>query len=91
GLMVNLANPKVILFVLAFVPQFVRPDAGPVLAQFLVFGLVMGFGGFVVNGLVGVFAGVARRGLAERAGLLHRVSATIFVALAARLAVLERA
>lgn len=43
GFYVNLSNPKVILFVLAFVPQFVRPDAGSVLGQFLVFGAVLGW------------------------------------------------
>ena len=41
GLIVNLTNPKVILFVLAFVPQFVVPEAGPILGQFLVFGAIL--------------------------------------------------
>jgi threonine/homoserine/homoserine lactone efflux protein len=90
GFFVNLTNPKVILFVLAFVPQFVRPEAGAVLPQFLLFGAVIATGGFVINGLVGVFAGAARRGLAARAALLHYASAAIFAALAARLAILEK-
>lgn len=50
GLIVNLTNPKVILFVLAFVPQFVDPAAGPLLGQFLIFGSVLAVGGFVING-----------------------------------------
>lgn len=91
GLIVNLTNPKVILFVLAFVPQFVRPEAGPILVQFLFFGAIIAAGGFFVNGMVGVFAGSARARLAERAAALHWITAGIFAALAARLAVLERA
>lgn len=88
GLVVNLTNPKVILFVLAFVPQFVDP-ARAVLPQFLVFGAVLGAGGFLVNGLVGVFAGGAGQRLMGSAGFarwLARLSAGVFVALAARLA-----
>lgn len=92
ALLVNLTNPKVILFVLAFIPQFVDPTRG-VLAQFLIFGLVLSLGGFVVNGLVGVFAGGAGRWLArsERAAKgLGYVCAAIFAALAFRLAMMER-
>ena len=88
----NLTNPKVILFVLAFVPQFVDA-ARPVLPQFLIFGLVLSFGGLIVNGLVGVFAGGIGRHLARSprfALWLGRVSATIFVALAARLALIQK-
>jgi threonine/homoserine/homoserine lactone efflux protein len=90
GLMVNLTNPKVILFVLAFVPQFVVPQAGPVLAQFLVFGLVIGLGGFVINGLVGVFAGSLGRRMAAGSRTLNWIIAGIFAGLAARLALLEK-
>jgi len=93
GLVVNLTNPKVILFVLAFIPQFVSPEAGPVLAQFLIYGAVLTLGGFVVNGLVGLFAGQAGRRLISSprfARWLGRISGGIFAALALRLAILER-
>ncbi|AZQ69310.1 LysE family translocator [Silicimonas algicola] len=88
GLVVNLTNPKVILFILAFVPQFVDP-ARPVLAQFLVLGTVIAAGGFVVNGLVGVFAGGIGRHMARDARIeriLRIVTATVFGGLAVRLA-----
>jgi threonine/homoserine/homoserine lactone efflux protein len=91
ALIVSLTNPKVILFVLAFVPQFVVPEAGPVLLQFLIFGAVLSLGGFIVNALVGVFAGGVGRKLAKGGQALRWISSGIFVALAARLAVLERA
>lgn len=93
GLLVNLTNPKVILFVLAFVPQFVDPARGAVLLQFLIFGAVLSLGGFVINGLVGVFAGGIGRKLTGSpvfARWLGRVSAGIFAGLAVRLALLER-
>ena len=90
GLIVNLTNPKVILFVLAFVPQFVVPEAGPVLFQFLVFGFVLSLGGFIINALVGIFASGLGRRLTHGGQALRLISSGIFVALAARLAVLER-
>jgi threonine/homoserine/homoserine lactone efflux protein len=91
GLVVNLTNPKVILFVLAFVPQFIRPDAGAVLGQFLVFGAVLALGGFIINGLVGVFASGLGRKLVRGGGALRWITSSIYAALALRLAVLERA
>lgn len=92
GLLVNLTNPKVILFVLAFVPQFVDPSR-PVLPQFLIFGVMLSVGGLVVNGLVGVFAGSIGQRLIRSQGFalwLGRVSAVIFLGLAARLALVQR-
>lgn len=90
ALVVSLTNPKVILFVLAFVPQFVEPEAGPVLLQFLVFGAVLSLGGFVINALVGIFASGVGRKLARGGQALRWISSGIFAALAVRLAVLER-
>jgi len=91
GLAVNLANPKVILFVLAFVPQFVVPQAGLVLVQFMIFGGIMAVGGFIINGGVGLFASGLGRKLAGGGRVLSWISGSIFAALAVRLAVLERA
>ncbi|HKL54826.1 MAG TPA: LysE family translocator [Roseovarius sp.] len=93
GLIVNLLNPKVILFVLAFVPQFVDPAGGAILGQFLIFGLILAFGGLVINTAVGVFAGGLGRRLAGSARFtrgLGYASALIFAGLAARLALLQR-
>ncbi|MBS9717507.1 LysE family translocator [Pseudohalocynthiibacter aestuariivivens] len=89
GLLVNLTNPKVILFVLAFIPQFVDPSRGSILAQFLVFGAVLGLGGFVINALAGIFAGGLGGRITGAVGFqrgLRWVSATVFGALAVRLA-----
>ncbi|MBN8294132.1 LysE family translocator [Rhodobacter sp. NTK016B] len=91
GLTVNLTNPKVILFVLAFIPQFLDPAAA-VLPQFLLLGAILSLGGLLVNGAVGLAAG----GMAGRlmrsarfATVLGRVSAVIFAGLATRLAFLK--
>lgn len=87
GLLVNLSNPKVILFILAFVPQFVAQDR-PVLPQFLVLGAVLSLGGFVVNGLAGALAGVVQSRLAGGRGRwMPRIAAAIFTLLALRLVI----
>jgi len=93
GLVVNLVNPKVILFVLAFLPQFIDPAAGGVLGQFILLGAVIAAGGFAVNALVGTFAGGLGRRLTGSPALsrgLGYATAAIFTALALRLALIER-
>ena len=87
GLIVNLSNPKVILFMLALLPQFVDP-ARALLPQFLAYGAVIAAGAFVVNAAVGTFSGglgqrLLRNPRAERG--LRVVSGGIFAALAARI------
>ena len=92
ALVVNLLNPKVALFILAFLPQFVD-TARPVVPQFLTLGLVFSAGGLVVNGLVGGFAATIGGRLARSDTMsrwLGRTSAAIFGLLALRLAVMQR-
>ncbi|GGY24211.1 LysE family translocator [Paludibacterium paludis] len=50
GLITNLLNPKMVLFVLALFPQFVRPDGGPLIMQMLT--SVLNTLGLAVNGAV---------------------------------------
>ena len=88
GLLVNLSNPKVILFILAFLPQFVDP-ARPILPQFLLMGAVIALGGGIINGLVGQFAAGLGRALVRSRRLdviLRGLCASIFGGLALRLA-----
>ena len=82
-----MSNPKVILFILAFIPQFVDPSRN-VLAQFLTFGAVLAIGGFVINSLVGILSGRFRQSLAQNAPaerVLRYLSSGVFVALAIKL------
>ena len=91
GAWTNLLNPKVALFILAFLPQFVVP-ARPVLPQFAVLGVVFCLGGLAVNGAVALFSGriggLLRQGAAVRR--LNRLSSGVFTLLALRLALMER-
>ena len=87
GLVVNLTNPKVILFILAFVPQFVDPSRA-VLPQFLIFGAMIAGFGFFINAAVGVLAGGIGQQMARNPRIektLRWITATIFGALALRL------
>ncbi|MGB5866189.1 MAG: LysE family translocator [Sulfitobacter sp.] len=89
GLFTNLSNFKVIWFVLAFIPQFVVPEAGPVFLQFVMFGVLIAFGGFIINGLVGAYAGTLGAKLVQSSNVLGYITASIYGALAARLAIME--
>jgi threonine/homoserine/homoserine lactone efflux protein len=93
GLATNLTNPKVILFFLAFLPQFVDPARGSVLGQFLILGAIIAAGGLVVNGAVGLAAG-RLGGMASSSPVWGRLlrwgSAAIFLGVAARLALDRR-
>lgn len=92
GFATNLLNPKVILFVLAFLPQFTDP-ARPLMPQFLILGGIIAAGGFVINGAVGLAAGSLGRALVRNPSAgrwLSRITATLFLGLAARLALVQR-
>lgn len=57
GVVVNLTNPKTIVFIFAFIPQFVDPNASHVWLQVLVLGLTFAALGFVSDNLYALAAG----------------------------------
>jgi threonine/homoserine/homoserine lactone efflux protein len=85
----NLANPKVIVFYLAFLPQFVDRHHGQVAWQFVILGASFTAVGLVVDLAVGVASGRLGRRLLRSANLapvLGRITSVVFLGLAARLA-----
>ncbi len=93
GAVTNLLNPKVALFILAFLPQFVDPGRGNAAVQILILGALFNIGGTTVNGIVACFASAAARAIGNSDGFgrwLNRISALVFVGLAVRLALAER-
>jgi threonine/homoserine/homoserine lactone efflux protein len=93
GLIMNIANPKVTIFMLAFLPQFVDPNNGPIIGQFYQLGALMFLATVVVFGAVALAAGTLGGLLRGSPGVqlwLNRISGVIFVALALKLATAER-
>jgi threonine/homoserine/homoserine lactone efflux protein len=84
GVVVNVLNPKTALFFLAFLPQFVDPDAGPVAPQMLVLGTLLVGLGVLSDGtyaLVAAGAGNKLRSAARTRRRLEKISGGVFVAL----------
>lgn len=80
----NLINPKVALFFLAFLPQFVDPVAGPVQMQFAVYGLVFMVIAFIIMGAAGLAGGHVRRFLItnqNRSKWAHQIAGTVLAGL----------
>jgi len=97
GLLTNLLNPKVALFVLALFPQFVRPEAGSIVGQILLLATVLNLIGLCVNGSVILMASRLGNRLNSGRGTTHRPSrwpqyllGSVFAGLACRLALASR-
>lgn len=85
GALSNILNPKPVLFLLAFLPQFTSPAHGPVWQQILGLGLIFATTGTLVTMGYGILAGHAGRMLARRLRIVNRIAAVIFAGLALRL------
>lgn len=84
GIVVNTLNPKVALFFLSFLPQFIEPDRGPAWSQSLILGSMFTMLGFITDG-TWAFVASAVRGMLLRGRAMpfirRYVSGSIFVAL----------
>lgn len=90
GVFANAINPKVVLFFLSFLPQFVAAGRGDANLQIALLGLVFTAQAAVLFGLLGYFAGAIGAWLARRprAGMwLDRIAGAIFIGLGLRLLV----
>ncbi|WP_434627999.1 LysE family translocator [Chromobacterium sp. CV08] len=88
GLIANAINPKVVLFFLAFLPQFVNPAQGPVGLQTAVLGTLFTLQGAAIFGALGYFSGHVGQWLArsrKASQWLDRAAGAIFISLGLRL------
>ncbi|WP_219463990.1 LysE family translocator [Nonomuraea rhizosphaerae] len=81
GVVVNVLNPKVTLFFLAFLPQFVQPSAGPPALQIVLLGVTLLVMGLVSDVVYALTAGALGGRLARRARALRHISGVVYLGL----------
>lgn len=89
GFLTNVLNPKVAIFFLAFVPQFISPDAPSKALAFIVLGCIFNVNGMVWCHTLAVFTAFASARLQLKPRLsawLGRVTGGLFIALGFKLA-----
>ena len=93
GIIMNITNPKVSIFFLAFLPQFADPTRGHLSAQFLLLGGIFMVATLIIFGAISLLAGVFGEQFRKSAfaqKVLNRAAAGIFAGLALKLALAQR-
>lgn len=87
GVVMNISNPKVSLFFLAFLPQFIAVQTGHIAQQIWLMGLMTIIVTFIVFSSIALLSGKLKRlnTSAKAQRMLHRITAIIFVGLAMKL------
>ena len=90
GVVTNLLNPKVALFFLAFLPQFVAPDRAPAWLQMLLLGPLLPLFALPFFGALIAAAGRAASALAKARRWLDAAAGAVFVGLGLRVLLTPR-
>lgn len=93
GALTNVLNPKVALFFLAFLPQFIHPEQGHAAQQIILLGVWFDFSGTVINILVAWLFGTMGNWLAKKGWFIkwqNRFTGIILIALGIRVALSSR-
>ncbi|MBK7135709.1 MAG: LysE family translocator [Rhodocyclales bacterium] len=93
GFVANAINPKVALFFLAFLPQFVDPARGAAAAQTALLGTLFALQTVLIFGVLGWYAGTVGGWLRGRPAVgrwLDRATGVLFIGLGIRLALAQR-
>ncbi|MFH2124637.1 MAG: LysE family translocator [Pseudomonadota bacterium] len=93
GIIMNITNPKVSLFFLAFLPQFADPARGPVSLQILLLGALFILATIIVFGAIALLSGTLGQWFRDNAHIqkrLHRIAGAVFLGLALKLITTER-
>ena len=93
GVIMNITNPKVAIFFLAFLPQFADPARGSVTPQIVMLGAMFMIVTLVVFGGVAWFSGFVGEKLRKSVrvqSVINKLAGAVFLGLAGRLLIMER-
>jgi len=93
GIIMNITNPKVAIFFLAFLPQFTTPDAGAITRQMFILGIIFIVLALVIFTIIACLAGLIAgwlQGSVKAQIMLNRLAGLVFTGLAMRLATATR-
>jgi len=93
GVFTNVLNPKVALFFLAFLPQFIHPEKGNAALQILLLGLWFNFSGTIVNIIVAMLFGKLGNWLADKQAYIkwqNKITGLLLVGLGIKVALSSR-